>query len=143
MLAKNIVDNRHRAVVTATPETTAAAAARLLHENRIGALVIVDDGGGIAGILSERDIARGVAQHGGGALDNMPVSVLMSTKVTVCCPADEVGKLMSVMTGLRIRHLPMVEDGRLVGMVSIGDVVKATLEETAAEAQQLRDYIAA
>jgi CBS domain-containing protein len=143
MLARNIVDNRHRAVVTATPETTAAAAARLLHENRIGALVIVGADGGIAGILSERDIARGVAQHGGGALDGMPVSGLMSAKVTVCSPDDEVARLMAVMTGMRIRHLPMVEDGGLVGMVSIGDVVKAMLEETAAEAQQLRDYIAA
>ncbi|MEO5336077.1 MAG: CBS domain-containing protein [Magnetospirillum sp. WYHS-4] len=142
MLAKTLVEGRDRAVVTTTPDTTATAAARLLHDRRIGALVVVDGSGAIVGILSERDVARGAALHGGGALDTLPVSALMSPKVTLCNPTDSVEKLMAVMTGLRIRHLPMVEDGKLVGMVSIGDVVKAALEDAAAEAQQLRDYIA-
>lgn len=142
MLARTIVASRPHPVVTAAPDTRAAEAARLLHEKRIGALVILDDKGGIAGILSERDLARGLAQHGGAALDDIHVSSLMSTKVTVCGPDDTVEKLMALMTGLRIRHLPMVEEGKLMGMVSIGDVVKARLDEAANEAQQLRDYIA-
>ncbi len=129
-------------VVTTTPERTIAETAKLLDRHRIGAVVVLDtaDGGAVAGVLSERDIVRGIARHGERALA-MSVRELMTSDVVVCTPGDTVQDLMGLMTLRRIRHVPVVEDGRLSGIISIGDVVKHRLGEIELEAESLRAYV--
>ena len=118
-----------------------ADAAKLLSEERIGALVIRNAGGDMIGILSERDIVRAIAREGTGVLDK-PVSTIMTRDVICCTPQDSVAEVMGMMTARRFRHLPVKNNGKLIGMVSIGDVVKARVEEAEGEAAQLREYIA-
>ena len=118
-----------------------AAAAKLLTEERIGALVVRDAADEMIGILSERDIVRAVAREGTGVLDR-PVSGIMTRDVICCAPQDSVADVMAMMTERRFRHLPVRANGKLIGMVSIGDVVKARVEEAEGEAAQLREYIA-
>lgn len=127
-------------VTTIKPNDTVGTAVRLLKENRIGALVVSADGARVDGILSERDIVRALDERGSGLLET-PVSGLMTSIVKTCAPADGIEALMTEMTRSRIRHLPVVEDGRLSGIISIGDVVKARVEELEAEASALRDYV--
>lgn len=127
-------------VVTIGPEATIADAVASLKRKGIGALVVTDDAGGVIGILSERDVVRGLARHGSGVLDRR-VGDLMSREVVTCGLESRVEELMRDMTMRRIRHLPVVEDGRLVGIVSIGDVVKTRLEELESETTLLREYI--
>jgi CBS domain-containing protein len=126
-------------VVTASPGMTLAEAARLLSEKRIGALVIMQ-GRQILGILSERDIVKTVAYAGAEALER-PVRDVMTSRVVTCSLNDSVDELMDEMTDRRFRHLPVVEDGELVGIVSIGDVVKHRIAETIMESEALRFYI--
>jgi CBS domain-containing protein len=126
-------------VVTASPGMTLAEAARLLSEKRIGALVIMQ-GRQILGILSERDIVKTVAYAGAEALER-PVRDVMTSRVVTCSLNDSVAELMDEMTDRRFRHLPVVEDGELVGIVSIGDVVKHRIAETIMESEALRFYI--
>lgn len=126
-------------VVTASPGMTLAEAARLLSEKRIGALVIMQ-GRQILGILSERDIVKTVAYAGAEALER-PVRDVMTSRVVTCSLNDSVNELMDEMTDRRFRHLPVVEDGELVGIVSIGDVVKHRIAETIMESEALRFYI--
>lgn len=126
-------------VVTASPGMTLAEAARLLSEKRIGALVIMQ-GRQILGILSERDIVKTVAYAGAEALER-PVCDVMTSRVVTCNLNDSVDELMDEMTDRRFRHLPVVEDGELVGIVSIGDVVKHRIAETIMESEALRFYI--
>ncbi len=126
-------------VVTASPGMTLAEAARLLSEKRIGALVIMQ-GRQILGILSERDIVKTVAYAGAEALER-PVRDVMTSRVVTCNLNDSVDELMDEMTDRRFRHLPVVEDGELVGIVSIGDVVKHRIAETIMESEALRFYI--
>ncbi len=121
------------------PESTVAEAARLITEHRIGAVVVVDVRDRVIGILSERDIVRGAAAEGAAALD-LPISDLMSSNVVSCSPDDDVKNVMQVMTLRRIRHLPVMEGDALTGIVSIGDLVKARLDEQAIEVGVLRDY---
>jgi len=124
------------------PESqTLADAARLLTQERIGALVVRNKAGEMIGILSERDIVRAVARDGAGVLENA-VSTMMTRDVICCAPADSVADVMGMMTERRFRHLPVKHNGKLIGMVSIGDVVKARVEEAEGEAAQLREYIA-
>ena len=124
------------------PETQSLAeAAKLLTQERIGALVIRNTTGEMIGILSERDIVRAVARDGAGVLER-PVSIMMTRDVLCCSPQDSVAEVMSMMTERRFRHLPVKHNGKLIGMVSIGDVVKARVEEAEGEAAQLREYIA-
>jgi len=112
-----------------------------LKERNIGALVITTDDGRLAGILSERDLVRGLPEHGADLLA-LKVKDRMTADVTTCSPDDRVDAIMKLMTEGRFRHLPVVEDGRLAGIVSIGDVVKSRLEELESETTTLRQYIA-
>ena len=141
MTVKSILDAKGRDVVTLGPDETLAQAAGLLAEKRIGAVVVTDDAGRILGILSERDIVRVIGQSGAEAL-GMRVSGVMTGKVTTCRETHTVNHVMEVMTRGRFRHLPVEKDGRLDGIVSIGDVVKRRIEEALREAEQIREYIA-
>lgn len=141
MTVKSILDAKGRDVVTLGPDETLAQAAALLAEKRIGAVVVTDDAGRILGILSERDIVRVIGQSGAQALE-MRVSGVMTGKVTTCRESHTVNHVMEVMTRGRFRHLPVEKDGRLDGIVSIGDVVKRRIEEALREADQIREYIA-
>lgn len=124
------------------PESKSLAdAAKLLTDEKIGALVVRNAGGEMIGILSERDIVRAVARDGAGVLER-PVTGIMTRDVICCAPQDSVAEVMGLMTAHRFRHLPVKSNGRLIGMVSIGDVVKARVEEAEGEAAQLREYIA-
>lgn len=141
MLIGQILAAKGAAVVTTKPDATVADAVKLLKEKGIGSIVVSEDGSRIAGIFSERDIARGLADHGAGILDKK-VADLMTQEVKTCAPDDGVEKLMQDMTSGRFRHMPVVQGGRMVGLVSIGDVVKHRLHELEAEAHMLQDYIA-
>lgn len=140
MLVSDILKAKGNAVISATPRMTVAEAAQLLTQRRIGALVVLE-GERLAGILSERDIVRALATRGTGCLD-APVSSLMTARVRTCTKADSIAEVMEVMTEQRVRHVPVVERGRLAGMISIGDVVKWRLEEQAEEVRQLSAYVA-
>ena len=142
MLVSQILKTKGDMVFTASPHETVGAAAALLHSRRVGAMVVMDAKDHVVGILSERDVVRAVAEGGHGALAK-PVSDFMSGQVVFADPGESVDVLLSRMTDRRIRHLPVCKDERLMGIVSIGDLVKAKIAETEAEAQHLKDYIAA
>ena len=115
-------------------------ALQILVNQRIGALLVYDDKGGIAGIISERDIVRGCYLNSKG-LDNTLVSELMTRKVITASPEDKISEIMQVMTDNRVRHLPVLLDDKLEGLVSIGDVVKALLEDSALQIRFLKEYL--
>jgi CBS domain-containing protein len=127
-------------VTTAQPHRTLGEIARVLAEKRIGAVLITSADGGLKGILSERDVVRAIAERGAAALDD-PASRYMTAKVVTCGRKDLIAEVMADMTDGRFRHMPVVEDGNLVGIISIGDVVKHRIAETMAESQSLKDYI--
>ena len=127
-------------VATIQPGASIEDATVRLKEEGVGALVVSHDGKQIDGILSERDIVRGLAGHGQGLM-TMQVSELMTTPVKTCAVGDNIRDVMSQMTTSRIRHLPVVDDAKLCGIISIGDVVKNRLEELEAETSVLRDFI--
>ena len=135
-----ILKAKGRQVLTAGPETPLTEIARQLSEARIGAIVVTGHAGQIAGIISERDIIRAVAERGGEALQE-PVSRSMTRGVKTCDADDTLDELMSKMTAGRFRHLPVLEDGKLAGIVSIGDVVKHHIAAVEREASALREYI--
>lgn len=135
-----ILKLKGRRVVTATPETTLSQIASKLAEGRIGAVVITAESGGIVGIVSERDIIRLIAERGPQCLEE-PASNAMTRGVKVCDVDDTLDELMAQMTAGRFRHLPVVENGKLAGIVSIGDVVKHHIAEVEMEASALRGYI--
>ena len=128
-------------VITADPADTLEDAAAILTANGIGAVVILQPDGAVAGVLSERDIAAAIAQDGAAALSRR-VDQVMSRDVVVCSPGDTVDSLMARMTDRRIRHLPVVEGGRLAGVVSIGDLVKQKIADAEAETEAMKAYIA-
>lgn len=142
MLISQILKDKGDLVFTATPAETIANVAGQLYERRIGAVVVVDDAGAVIGIVSERDIVRIVAQEGASCLSNA-VEVCMTRDVVFAAPGETVDSLLSRMTDRRLRHLPVVRDGRLAGIVSIGDLVKHKISEVEAEADGLKQYIAA
>jgi CBS domain-containing protein len=127
-------------VVCIEPTADLAAAAKLLSAHRIGVVVIRGAGGRLSGILSERDIVRALAEHGVDALA-LPVAQVMTRNVVTCSEEESVAGIMERMTAGKFRHLPVVTGGRLVGLVSIGDVVKQRVEEIERESESLRDYI--
>lgn len=129
-------------VISASPSDPVTTAIRKLEENSIGVLPVLDESSRIVGILSERDIVRGLAREGASVLDRR-VEQLMSKPIYTCKPTDTIKQVMSWMTNYRIRHLPVVDDGRLLGIVSIGDVVKHRLAEIETETNVLRDTILA
>jgi CBS domain-containing protein len=140
MTVKAILSRKGRDVVTIDPAAAIATAVRKLAERRIGAVVVISDGR-VVGILSERDIVRALAERGAAVLSER-VDAVMTRNVITCREADTVAQIMEQMTTGKFRHVPVVEDGRLVGIVSIGDVVKSRLEEIEYESQALREYIA-
>ncbi len=142
MQVKHILREKGREVVTIAADATLSEAARLLARKRIGAAVVRDRDGVVAGILSERDIVRAVADASVNALAES-VASRMTRVVTTCCETDTIEELMELMTHRRFRHVPVVEDAQLVGIVSIGDVVKTRIAETVREAETLREYIVA
>jgi CBS domain-containing protein len=135
-----VLRHKSREVATIDGSESVRAALGLLAEKGIGALVVSADGRRIDGILSERDVARGLNTRGAGLLAE-PVSSVMTAQVRTCHPGASVHDLARTMTDHRIRHVPVVEDGALIGIVSIGDVVKARLDELEDERKQLVDYI--
>lgn len=137
-----ILGRKGRDVLTTSPQSTMADVCRLLEEKGIGAVVISEDGAKVDGIFSERDFVRAVARDGAGALTR-PVSDYMTSSVVTCDPDDTVGDLMRRMTEGKFRHMPVVKDGSLQGIVSIGDVVKERIAAAEAEASAMRDYITA
>ena len=141
MTVKAILDAKGRDVVTIAADSTLGEAAALLAERRIGAVVVMDGDGRIGGILSERDIVRAIAQDGAAALQN-PISAAMTARVRTCRESHTVNEVMQIMTQGRFRHLPVEKDGRLGGIVSIGDVVKRRIQEVEREAEEIRTYIA-
>ncbi|KKC35633.1 hypothetical protein WH87_16470 [Devosia epidermidihirudinis] len=129
-------------LVHTMPETaTLAAAINALNTHNIGALVITDPAGAIVGILSERDIVRRLGQGAASILD-LPIADAMTRDVQTCARDTEIGEVMERMTQFRVRHMPITENGRLLGIVSIGDVVKFKIEQAEREAEDLRGYIA-
>lgn len=142
MLVKHILREKGRNVVTIAGDATLSEAARLLARRRIGAVVVRDGDDPVAGILSERDIVSALAEKSVNAL-TQPVSAHMTRLVSTCCETDTVEDLMELMTRRRFRHVPVIADGKLAGIVSIGDVVKSRIAETVREAESLRGYIAA
>jgi CBS domain-containing protein len=135
-----ILAAKGRDVVTIEPERTLAEAARLLAERKIGVLVVTGADRSVVGILSERDIVRAIGLHGPGVLDH-PAKRHMTERVTVCAETDTALHLMTVMTAGRFRHIPVVKDGRLDGLISIGDVVKRRLADMESEQKAMIDYI--
>lgn len=127
-------------VVAIEPTADLAAAAKLLAKHRIGAVLIRGPGEHLAGILSERDIVRALSEHGTNAL-TMPVGQVMTRNVETCSEEDSCASLMERMTAGKFRHLPVVSKGKLVGIISIGDVVKQRVDEIERDAEAMRDYI--
>lgn len=138
---KSILDQKGRDVVTTGPNTSVGDTARILHERKIGAIVIVGVEGKIAGIFSERDVVSAIAKHGTQALD-MPVATAMTSNVHRCTEDHTVNQLMEMMSARRFRHVPVERDGKLSGMISIGDVVKSRIREIEQEAEHIKAYIA-
>ncbi len=141
MFVRQILASKGGDIVTISPSANVADVAALMSKERIGAVVVLDHDAHIAGIVSERDVTRGLAEHGASILA-MTAGQIMTTEVVSCRPDDGVDKLMQKMTAGRFRHLPVLEKGQMVGIVSIGDIVKFRLEELEAEASMLQDYIA-
>lgn len=140
MNVKTILAAKGGEVVTIEPTADLAAATQMLSANRIGAVLIRGAGGHIAGILSERDIVRALASNGAAAL-SLPVGQVMTREVMTCHEDETIGDVMERMTAGKFRHLPVVNKGKLVGLISIGDVVKQRVDEIEHESQALRDYI--
>lgn len=140
MRIADILRTKGDRVATLPPEATVRDLLAVLAGRNIGAAVVSSDGSVIDGIVSERDVVRRLHEYGAGLLD-APVSAIMSSPVRTCAPADPVEGLRKVMTEHRIRHLPVVSEGRLAGIVSIGDVVKSAIDQLETEREQLVGYI--
>ncbi len=135
-----MVKHKGSGVVTVRPDATVSELVDLLSEHKIGALVVSTDGSGVDGIVSERDIVRHLKTKGAAVLDAQ-VSSIMTADVATCRPDDNLETLAELMTERRIRHVPVVSDGTLQAIVSIGDVVKSRIDALQSERDQLRDYI--
>lgn len=139
MTVRAILDAKGRQVVSIGADALVSSAVKIMSERRIGALLVMA-GGTIEGIISERDIVRELGERGGAILDE-PVRIVMTSKVMTCRRSDTVGSVMEKMTDGKFRHLPVVEEGQLIGLISIGDVVKHRVMEYENEQEALRDYI--
>lgn len=140
MFADQILDAKGHEVATISPDATVADALAHLASHNVGALVVSTDGQTVAGILSERDVVRRLAAEGSETLDRA-VRDLMKAEVATCGGRADTEEIMNIMTSGRFRHMPVVEDGRLKGIISIGDVVKVRIDELATEREQLVGYI--
>ena len=137
---KQLLEKKGAGAVTVAASVSVATAIRTMYERRVGSVVIQADGGMPIGILTERDIMRLYAE-GKTEFEALSVKDCMTTDLVLAKPEDKVTEVLGIMTMKRFRHMPVVKDGQLVGLVSIGDLVKAKLEETAQEAEALRNYI--
>lgn len=140
MRIESVLQQKGEFVAVIRPETTVKEALGELTRHGIGALVVSADGRVPTGIVSERDVVRALDRSGPGCLDR-PVSSIMSTDLQTCGPDDEVETLMAIMTRYRVRHVPVLRDGALAGIVSIGDVVKNRMDELEADRRALVDFI--
>jgi CBS domain-containing protein len=140
MNVKAIIDVKGTDVVTIEPTVSLATASKLLAERRIGALVVLGADQRIVGILSERDIVRAISERGAGALHEQ-IAQVMTRKVATCTCDETIHSIMERMTAGKFRHVPVIEAGRLAGIISIGDVVKNRIEEMEQESAAMRDYI--
>jgi CBS domain-containing protein len=141
MTVKAILSRKGGDVAVIAPTVPLAEAVKLLAARRIGALVVTGPGDRVAGILSERDIVRVLAEQGHAALDSQ-VGAVMTRKVVTCTQAETIAAIMERMTAGKFRHMPVVEQNELVGIISIGDVVKHRVQEIESESNALREYIA-
>jgi len=140
MDVKAILAAKGGSVITIDPTATLEEAAKALATHRIGALVVTGPEQRVVGIVSERDVVAMLASRGCHSLD-VPLTSVMTRKVTTCAPSDSISSIMESMTAGKFRHVPVVEQGRLTGIISIGDVVKHRLQEMEQEQNALRDYI--
>jgi CBS domain-containing protein len=141
MNVASILAGKSTEIITARTNATLLEIAETLSKNRIGCIILDDGKGGIAGIVSERDLVRAIAQSGQDILHS-PVSKCMTKNVITCQTSDTMDTIMAAMTDGRFRHMPVVEDGELIAVISIGDVVRLRIEEAELEAAAMRDYIA-
>jgi CBS domain-containing protein len=139
MTVRAILDSKGHHILGVEPDAKLSAAIKTLAERKIGAVLAMSQGR-VEGILSERDIVRVLAERGAAVLDE-PVSAVMTRKVVSCKQSDTVSAIMEIMTSGKFRHLPVLEDGRVVGLISIGDIVKWRVKEYETEQEALRDYI--
>jgi CBS domain-containing protein len=142
MFVSDILAQKGGLVFTVTPGTSIAQLSQQLSTRRIGSVLVLDGEGSVAGIVSERDLVRAMASHGAKAME-LEARQVMTRDVVTCDPDDSIDQVMQTMTSGRFRHLPVVRHGELLGLVSIGDVVKARLEETKHETEALKAYIVA
>ena len=142
MFVSDILAQKGGLVFTVTPGTSVAQLSQQLSARRIGSMLVLDGEGGVAGIVSERDLVRALASHGAKAME-LEARQVMTRDVVTCDPDDSIDQVMQTMTSGRFRHLPVVRHGELLGLVSIGDVVKARLEEAKHETEALKAYIVA
>jgi len=142
MFVSDILLQKGGLVFTVTPGTSVAQLSQQLSTRRIGSVLVLDGEGAVAGIVSERDLVRALASHGAKAME-LEARQVMTREVVTCDPDDSIDQVMQTMTSGRFRHLPVVRHGELLGLVSIGDVVKARLEETKHETEALKAYIVA
>jgi CBS domain-containing protein len=140
MKIQSILNTKGRDVITVSPETTVRDAVSVICEKRIGAVVVVGEDRMIDGIFSERDLIRGINETGADVLDK-PVKDIMTREVQTCGRFDAIVDVMGLMTRRRFRHIPVVENGKLIGLVSIGDAVKARIADAESEAEALKEYI--
>jgi CBS domain-containing protein len=139
MRIADVLRNKGSAVATISPDTSVTGLLAGMAEHNIGAMVVVGSDG-VLGIVSERDVVRRLNERGTELLD-LSVSEIMTTMVVTCAPGDAIDDLTTLMTENRVRHVPVIENGQLAGIVSIGDVVKTRMEELQAEQEQLQTYI--
>lgn len=140
MFVSDILSQKGGLVFTVTPGTSVAQVSQQLSTRRVGSVLVLDEQGAVIGIVSERDLVRALASHGAKAME-LEARDVMTREVVSCDPDDSIDHVMEVMTRGRFRHVPVVRYGELLGLVSIGDVVKARLEETRHETEALRAYI--
>lgn len=140
MLVADILKSKGIDIFSVTSDESVVTAIALLCTKKIGAVLVMDGQGDIRGILSERDLIRAMNTHG-KSLFEKKVGELMTTEVVTCSPQDPIAAIMGMMTAQRFRHVPVINEGRLVGMISIGDVVKSRIEEAQSEVEALRLYI--
>ncbi len=140
MKVASILRRKGNNVITASPDTTIREAMALLIKHRVGSVVILDRAKEVVGIITERDIFRLTYEHEGKIMD-IPVSAVMTTDLIVAVPSDTLDYLKALITENRIRHLPVMDDGRLAGIVSIGDIIREEITEASVENRYLKDYI--
>jgi len=141
MTVAAILGDKGKNVISAGPDASLGKIAGILAENRIGAIIILEKDGSVCGIASERDVVRQIAQQGKDALDN-PISSCMTRKVISCQPDNTIDEVMGIMTKNKFRHIPVMEGNSLVGIISIGDVVKRKIEQAERDAEEMKRYIA-